>query len=70
MPLQYSGSYDLVYGHAKKAKAKNWQKNLAMQQVVQNPHRKGMRSIAVGLNQKSRYNSGHLFQLTKKIYKW
>lgn len=28
MPLQYSGSYDLVYGHAKQAKAKNWQKKL------------------------------------------
>lgn len=35
MPLQYSGSYDQVYGHAMKAKAKNWQKNLAIQQVVQ-----------------------------------
>lgn len=36
MPLHYSGSYDLVYGHAKKSKAKNWQKNFGIQQVVKN----------------------------------
>ena len=45
MSLQYSGSYDLFYGHAKKDKAKNWQKNLGIQQVVQNQQRKGMHSI-------------------------
>lgn len=28
MPLQYSGSYDLVYGHAMKAKAKKLAKKL------------------------------------------
>jgi len=46
MPLQYSSSYDLVYGHAKKAKAKKWQKKLGkLASCIQNPHSKGMHSM-------------------------
>jgi len=39
MPLQYSSSYDLVYGHPKKAKAKIGKKSLANRHVVENPHK-------------------------------